>query len=134
MYLLVADETNRQPSDDVRFFVYGALFFPISSLTELDEGIEQIRKVAGYKPEDQFKFDTRARPSHVSFQACTAAKSSVLDLCKSVNCKFLAHVILHEIIKNQDAEQQCYWAADYVFGRFNTFLREEVNDRNMYHR
>ena len=128
MYLLVADETNQRPSQDAHFFVYGALFLPIASLPELDEGIEVIRQKAGYRPEDQFKFDTRTRPQKVSIEACSEAKSSVLDLCTTLNCKFIAHVILHEIIKNQDIEKQSYWAADYVFGRFNTFLREEAKD------
>lgn len=128
MYLLVADETNQRPSKNAQFFVYGALFLPIASLIGLDEGIEEIRRKAGYRLEDQFKFNTRARPDNVSIEACTAAKSTVLNLCCAVNCKFIVHVILHEIIKNQDIEQQSYWAADYVFGRFNTFLREEAND------
>jgi len=128
LYILLADETNRQPSADIQFFVYGALFFPAPALKQLDEGIDQIRRSAGYTPSDELKFDTRSRPSQVSVEDCTAAKSAVLDLCKSAGCRFIAHVILHDIIKNQAIEQQCYWAADYVFGRFNTFLHDEAND------
>lgn len=104
MYLLFADETNQQPSPDAQFFVYGALFFHIGLLADLDAQIEKIRTEAGYGPEDEFKFDTRSRPDQVSIKACTEAKSKVLDLCKSLGCKFIVHVILHDIIKNQDIE------------------------------
>jgi len=128
MYLLLADETNQQPSRNAKFYVYGGVFFPIDSLVELHVQIDKIRCVAGYGPADKFKFDTRSRPSHVSFEASTAAKRKTLDICKSLKCKFIVQVILHDIIKNQGIEQQSYWAADYVFGRFNTFLKVEAKD------
>jgi len=128
LYLLVADETNQQPSENAIFFVYGALFFPIENLPGIDEGIRYIRNKFGYQPNDVFKFDTRSRPKHISINQCTEAKSAVLDLCREMNCKFIVHVILHEIMKNQQFDEKCFWAADYVFGRFNTFLRTEAND------
>lgn len=127
MYILLTDETNREASPNAKFFVYGGLFFPITELRQLDEKIEAIRLCGGFKPEDDFKFDTRSKPDHVPFDKFTDAKSKLLDECKATGCRFIVHVILHEIIKNQDPEQQAFQAADYVFGRFNTFLRTEAN-------
>lgn len=128
MYLLIADETNQQCSVDAQFFVYGALFFPIEKLPNIDEGIRNIRNKFGYRSNDVFKFDTRSRPDHISIPQCTEAKSAILDLCREMDCKFIVHVILHEIMRHQPFDVKCYWAADYVFGRFNTFLTNETRD------
>jgi hypothetical protein len=124
MYILLTDETNRTPSKDAKFFIYGGLFFPVDKLNELDVEIEKIRIFAGYRAGDEFKFDTRSRPGHVSFAKSTQAKSQVIDLCLKTGCKFIAHVILHDIIKNQDQEKQVQWAADYVISRYNQYLSE----------
>jgi hypothetical protein len=56
--------------------------------------------------------------------AHTDAKRQVIDLCLAIGVRFIVHVIHHGIIKNQDQDQQVQWAADYVIGRFNTFLSE----------
>jgi len=52
MFILLTDETNTQPTDDIKFFAYGGLFFPIEKLPDLHTEIETIRKEAGYGPED----------------------------------------------------------------------------------
>ncbi|MFQ5798915.1 MAG: hypothetical protein ACE5H0_09520 [Bacteroidota bacterium] len=110
-----------------KFFVYGGLLFPADALSVLHNEIEAIRREAGYQPGDEFKFDTHARPEQVSVEAATEAKRKVIDLCSGCGCKFIVHVILHEIIANQDSDQQVQWAADYVIGGFNRYLAE-VND------
>lgn len=127
MYLMVADETNQRPSKDVRFFVYGGLLFDINKLHELDSEVSKIRLKAGYKDSDEFKFDTRTRPTYVSQEKFLQAKNDVVNLCIKLQCKFLVHIILHDIIANQDLDQQVEWAADYVIGRYNMYLND-VND------
>src|SRR5438876_5543885 len=127
MHILLTDETNRYPSETVKFFVYGGLLFPAEVLRTLHDAIERIRLSSGYRKEDQFKFDTRSRPAHVSQEAATEAKRQVLEVCNTSGCKFIVHVILHDIIANQDRDQQLQWAADYVIGRFNLYL-DEVGD------
>jgi hypothetical protein len=131
MHLMLTDETNQQPATNVKFFVYGGLIFPVDRLVELHDAIEKIRQDAGYSPEDEFKFDTRSRPEHVSVEASRDAKRAVVDLCSSVGCKFIVHIILHAIIAKQDFNQQVRWAADYVIGRYNKFLNEEVKDNGI---
>lgn len=127
MHILLADETNVQPSRDVKFLIYGGLLFPVDNLNTLDTEIERIRQTAGYQPGDELKFDTRARPEYVSIEDATAAKRQIIDLCIETGCQFIVHIILHEIIRNQDLDQQIQWAADYVIGRYNRYL-SEVND------
>lgn len=127
MYIMFTDETNTRPVKDGKFFIYGGLFFPIEKLPELHARIESIRKDAGYNQGDVFKFDTRSRPEHVDKDKATEAKKEVVALCKNAGCKFIAHIILHDIIQNQDLVQQVRWAADYVIGRYHKYLLE-VND------
>lgn len=127
MYIMFTDETNNRPTKDSKFFIYGGLFFSIDKLPLLHEKIEDIRKDAGYKPGDIFKFDTRARPEHVSIEKSTEAKRRTIELCNETGCKFIAHIILHDIIQNQDPVQQVRWAADYVIGRYHKYLLE-VNE------
>jgi len=127
MYIMFTDETNRRPSRDRRFFVYGGLLFPIEHLSTIHDHIEKIRNEAGYRPTDILKFDTHSRPEHVSRDQATEAKRQIVSLCNELGCKFIAHIILHDIIRNQDPVQQVHWAADYVIGRYNKYL-EEVED------
>ena len=130
MHLLFTDETNVTPSDAAKFFVYGGLIVPGESLTTLDHEIDKIRVAAGYKPCDLLKFNTATRPAHVEVTAATEAKRRILALCRDTGCKFIVHVILHKIIASQPQDQQTQWAADYVIGRFNYFLKE-TNDEGV---
>jgi len=128
MRILLADETNRRPGRDAKFFVYGGLVLTTEALSRLHAEIEVIRRTAGYRAGDELKFDTRSRPSYVPIEAATEAKRQVIESAKRVGSVFIAHVILHDIIVNQDADQQVQWAADYVIGRFNQYLAEEKED------
>lgn len=128
MQLMITDETNKTPSYDAKFFAYGGLIFPIDHLHIIHEQMEIIRRDMGYKPGDELKFDSHSRPENVSFEKFTEAKKRVIDLCISLGCKFIVHIILHDIIKKQDPDEQVTKAADYVIGRFNKYLNEEVND------
>jgi hypothetical protein len=126
MYLLLTDETNKMPSKDSKFFVYGGLIIPGQNLHLFNAQIEQIRLEAGYRPGDEFKFDTRSKPKGVSPENARLAKRQVINLCKELNCTFIAHTILHQIISRQKAAQHVEWAADYVIGRFNLFLQNKT--------
>jgi len=122
--LFLTDETNLQPSDDAQFFVYGGLIVPLERLVELDRGIDVIRREQGYAPCDELKFDTRSRPPQVAIATATAAKRQVVELSLTLECKFIVHIILHDIIRNQDPDHRVQSAADYVLGRFNYYLRQ----------
>jgi hypothetical protein len=72
----------------------------MAKLPELHARIAEIRKANGYLPADRLKFDTNARPKHVSVEAATAAKRDVVSACIACDCKFIAYVILHSIARN----------------------------------
>ena len=122
MQIMLTDETNRRPSNRNKFFIYGGLVMPVEVLSALDEGIRRIREEVGYNHTDILKFDTNARPDQVTIANCTEAKRQVIALCNELECKFIVHIILHAIIRNQDQDQHVKWAADYVIGRYNKFL------------
>ena len=128
MHILLTDETNKTPSEQVKFFAYGSIMFPVETLSKLDEKIRLIRVEAGYKPTDVLKFDTRVRPAQVTAAQATKAKAQVVEACKELGVKFVVCVILHDIMKNQDAAKKCYWAADYVISRFHQYLNAVKDD------
>lgn len=124
MFLLVTDETNIRPDGGAKFFVYGGLFFPVDAVPEMDRRISEIRRAAGFRPGDEFKFDTRSRPEHVTVDAATAAKRAVVDLCVDLGCRFVAYVVLHAIARSRTLQELVEWGASCVIGRFNWFLVE----------
>jgi hypothetical protein len=123
MHLLLTDETNTTATQAAKFFVYGGLIVPIANLPALDEKIAKARTVAGYAPTDVLKFDTNARPKHVTQEAATVAKAAVIDACIELGCQFIVYVVLHAIAKNHQPVENIRWGADHVIGKFNYFLR-----------
>src|SRR6266446_10060436 len=81
MYLLLTDETNKEDSDKVRFFIYGGLFIPADKASQLHLEIEAARKRFGYTQSDSLKFDTNARPKQVSQSDTTTLKTEVISAC-----------------------------------------------------
>lgn len=123
MYLLLTDETNLKAGENVEFFSYGGVIVPASKLPELHTRISEIREANDYLPGDRLKFDTNARPKHVSIGAATKAKREVIAACIACECKFIAYVILHQIARNTPLEKTIQWGADHVIGKFNFFLQ-----------
>ena len=75
MYALFIDETNVEPTIEGKFFIFGGLILGINSLQQLDEKIREIRKDAGYKEKDLFKFETHSKPQYVSQEKFNEAKN-----------------------------------------------------------
>lgn len=109
----------------MEFFSYGGLVVEIAKLPALHAKIASIRKTYGYRPPDKLKFDTNARPSHVSVDAATAAKREVIAACIDCDCKFIAYVVLHRIARTIGLEKTIKWGADHVIGKFNIFLQRQ---------
>jgi len=123
MYVLMTDESNREPSKEAKFFIYGGVLFPVDIFETLHNEVEQIREDAGYKRCDEFKFNIRSRPEYVKREDCTKAKRKVIKLCQKTGCKFIAYIIHHDIVINQTDKIKMTYAADALFGRFNEFLQ-----------
>lgn len=122
MHLLFTDETNLPTDPGAKFFAYGGLIIPPNRLADLHDGVAEIRRKAGYRPHDELKFQTAARPKHVSVEQCTQAKNAVVDLCIRLECKFIAYVVLHAIARTQEVETLVSWGASHVIGKFNYYL------------
>jgi hypothetical protein len=128
VHFLFTDETNLPNDPAAKFFAYGGLIIPPGKLSDLHEGITTIRKAAGYQPADELKFQTSARPAHVSVEQCTKAKNDVVELCTRLECRFIAYVVLHAIAKNRTTDQLVSWGASHVIGKFNYFLSTVPGD------
>ena len=125
MYLLVADETNKNAGGTASFLIYGGLIVDAEKLSSLNSEIEAIRVEAGYTPEDEFKFDTRARPSHVTQKAATDAKRKVIAACIKYEAVVIVQVSSHELIKSQSEEHRLTFAANTILAAYNKFLTEK---------
>ncbi len=122
MHILFTDETNLPADPKARFFAYGGLIAPPNSLGPLHDGVAAIRKTAGYRPADELKFQTTARPNHISIDQCTQAKNDVVDLCVRLECKFIVYIVLHAIAKNTPLSDLVSWGASHVIGKYNHYL------------
>jgi len=122
MHFLFTDETNLPSDPAAKFFAYGGLIIPPGKLSDLHSGIVEIRQAAGYRPEDEFKFQTSARPAHLSIEQCTTAKNKVVELCAHLECRFIAYVVLLAIAKTRTTAELVSWGASHVIGKFNYFL------------
>jgi hypothetical protein len=122
MHFLFTDETNLPSDPGAKFFAYGGLIIPPGKLSELHAGVAEIRRAAGYRLEDDLKFQTSARPPHVTVEQCTRAKNDVVELCTRLACRFIAYVVLHAIAKNRTTDELVSWGASHVIGKFNYFL------------
>lgn len=80
----------------------------MSQLSAINNGIAKIREGIGYTPGQEFKFNTRSRPSEISIEKLTEAKNKVIELCLKHDVRFIAYVIHHSIIKNKNTERKDY--------------------------
>jgi hypothetical protein len=124
-YLLFTDETNQRPTQDAKFFIYGGVFFPTNKLREVHQLVEVARLSNNFRPEDEFKFDTRSRPGHITQDQHRIAKQTVLNGCVNIGVKFVACLVLHDISSQHTLDTLISWGANSVFCAFERFLEEE---------
>ena len=125
MYLLFTDETNVEPRKNVKFFVYGGLYFPLSTLPDLHHRVADIRGKHGYLPGDTLKFTLNELPDHLAKDTCTSAKNDVLSLCAELECRFMAFVIHHGVMKNKTVTERKQQGANVVIGKFHALMESE---------
>lgn len=126
MYLLFTDETNltAQADHGVKFFAYGGLVIPLEQMSNLDDGIQQIRLQYGFVTSDSLKFDSNTRPSQITTAQFAEIKDKIISLCAYVGCKFLVYVVLHKIAESQGINKTVKWGADHIVGKFNHYLTQ----------
>ncbi len=121
-YLLVTDETNRDPSDESRFFIYGGCIVPTEEAPKIHQSIESIRMRAGYPADIALKFDSRSRPNAVTIEVFTNMKKAVVELARDHGVKFIAELILHDIIRDRSYEERVLFALKTLCSQFQIFL------------
>lgn len=124
MYLFVTDETNVQPSNSSKFFIYGGLIFSPEQAQAVHSDVEEIRRKYGFKPGDALKFDTRSRPEYVDRDQHREAKDQVIESCNKAGVKFIAYLVLHAIASGRATTGE--WALSSVLVPFGEiFLRDQ---------
>lgn len=127
MHLLLADETNRN-SDRSDFFIYGALYFDLDYLTDIDAWIKGIREDFGYGPGGYLKWTYNDAPPSVSKNEHTAAKNEVIQIAQYVEATFIPILVHHGIRSSVGREQQFKWAIRDVLSRYDYHLRNVADD------
>jgi hypothetical protein len=123
MYYLVTDETNLEPSNQSRFFIYGGLVLSVEQMVQVHEAIAAIRRRYGFDATDTLKFDTNSRPKHLGREDHKGAKNDVIKACHAAGVKFIAYMIHHNIAK---PEYKGEYALNSVLVPFNSvFLRDQ---------
>ena len=96
MYWFVVDETNKN-SVSGQFFIIGGLVFSEDQIEQIHEAIGMIRNRRGYRPGDKLKFQSSARPSHVSIENALAAKQEVISALRDIGVRMITYVLLHDV-------------------------------------
>jgi hypothetical protein len=125
MYLMFGDEADREAVQGKKFFVYGAVFAPTSSLVALHKDIELLRTKYGMASTDSLKSASGSRPKGMSFERHRDLKAEVMKIAREVgDVKFCAQVTLHDLARNQKHDDLVLRGANTVLGKFNQFLQE----------
>jgi len=117
MYVMFCDETNLDPSQRARFFIYGGLIVSATAIGSLTDAIEGIRHDHGFQPDDSLKFQSSSRPGHVSQTAWNAAKGAVIAAARSHDARFTACLVLHNIARRQ-RDHLIDWQLNSVLSTF----------------
>jgi hypothetical protein len=125
MYLMYGDEADAEEGRGQKFLLYGGIFIEHSKVWAAHLRIEELRKRAGFAPEDSLKFAGRTRPEAVSAEAHRKIKSAVIALAQELGVIFCAYVFLHAIGRAQEPTDLIEFGANTVLGRYNEFLTEK---------
>ena len=118
MFWLFTDETNLEPNQG-RFFIYGGLIMTPEQMIAAHEAISGIRSRYGFNGADSFKFHTRSRPAHITFQDWTSAKRDAISAAERIGAVLIIYVVLHELAKGKGKkETNLEWALNSVIAHF----------------
>jgi len=103
VHWFVVDETNKNPVSG-QFFIIGGLVFNEEQIEKVHSAIELIRVRRGYHPGDKLKFQSSARPAHVTIENALAAKQEVISALREHGVRMLTYVLLHDVGCNQSEQ------------------------------
>jgi FAD/FMN-containing dehydrogenase len=123
---LLADESNRNPSDRIRFFIYGGIIVPVERLPEIHDRIEALRQQYGIATGWDLKFDAASRPVTLGSERFAELKNEILQIAIACHIRFMAYVIHHGVISIRHERDRAFRPAmNTLLYTFNCLLRRE---------
>jgi hypothetical protein len=130
MYLFLVDETNKNPAPG-SFFILGGLVFTPDQVEAVHKAVQRIRTEHGYQDGDSFKFQTAARPPHVTVEQSREAKEQVIAALGEAGVRLLTYVVLHDIAMNQGEQKTMEMALNTITWAYYRLLRAETATGSM---
>lgn len=127
MFIFVGDESNVRQSREARFFIYGCIIIAADKILDICKEISCIRDKHRFTSDAEFKFDSRSRPAHLSYQEFTLAKNQVLEICQDLEVRFMAYAVHHEIARNRECDLYL-WALNTLLLQFDFLLQRETSN------
>lgn len=124
MYTFLVDETNKNFAAG-RFFIVGGLVVRPDQVDSVDASVRKHAAAAGFKTGEKFKFDTNSRPSRISSDAHTAAKSGVISDLRNIGVRMVAAVVLHDIAQGQKYNDQMNFSLNTITASYHDLLTSE---------
>lgn len=124
MHLLVADETNTEPSEEVKFFLYGGVIFNSASVVGIGNEIRAIREEYEIQSNEKIKFNLRSCPASLSKEQHTEIKNRIIDIATRHNAAVIINCVLHDIARNKEKNELVEMTSATVFRRFNHYCYE----------
>lgn len=119
MHWLLGDETNKPPKDG-QFFIYGGLIVPAEAVTAVHDDVQAIRTRFGLSKAADLKFTNKSKIPPLEHRAL---KSELLDMLDSHSVKFIASVVLQQVLANQSEEKYMGFAVNTITLTFHKFLK-----------
>ncbi|WP_412168715.1 hypothetical protein ACLUS2_005925 [Curtobacterium flaccumfaciens pv. flaccumfaciens] len=130
MYLFLVDETNKNPVHG-NFFILGGLVFTPEQVAAVHQAVQRIRAEHGYQDGDSFKFQTAARPPHVTVEQSRQAKEQVIAALGEAGVRLLTYVVLHDIAMNQDEQKVMEMGLNTITWAYYRLLRADSAEGSM---
>jgi hypothetical protein len=123
VYQFILDETNRNNDDGETFFIVGGLIFDEAQAVAVHRDIEAIRVAHKFSGNDQLKFQTAARPDHLTHEEYTEAKSQVIKSLRKHQVKMVVVVGINAITQGSGRKQQTEFSLNILAQRYYWFLQ-----------
>lgn len=124
MYTFMVDETNRDYVEG-HFFIVGGLVFTPEQALSVDRAVAARRAEFGYRPGDNFKFNTNERPAYVTPDQHREAKQLIIADLKEIGVRMIVSVVLHDLCRDQTYDTRMDWGLNTLAGAYRKLLSAE---------
>ncbi|MFJ2505088.1 hypothetical protein [Microbacterium sp. NPDC087592] len=121
MHMFMVDETNRDYVEG-HFFIVGGLVFTPEHALAVDRAVSARRAEFGYRPGDNFKFNTNERPAYVTPDQHREVKRLVIADLKEIGVRMIVSVVLHDLCRDQPYDTRMDWGLNTLAGAYRKLL------------